>query len=105
MQTFVTAASTTQVPANRALQVQVAGRKIVLCELGGEYFALDAECPHRGGPLGACPPENGSLFCPMHGWEFDTRTGTCPTRPDRPPTTYPVRVVGGEIQVALGGTV
>ncbi len=101
MDNYLTVAKTADLPASGALEVSVAGRKLVLCELEGEYFAIDAECPHRGGPLGACPPENGHLVCPMHGWQFDIRTGTCPTRPDRPARTYPTRVVHGQIQVLL----
>ena len=101
MENFVKAARVADVPKGGARHLFIEGRGIVLCELEGEYFALDAMCPHKGGPLGACPPENGSLFCPMHGWEFDIRTGACKTRPDRPATCYPVRVVGEEIEVSI----
>ena len=101
MDDYVTVARVGDVPAGGATQVDVGGRKVVLCEMEGEFFAVDAECPHRGGPLGVCPPENGKLICPMHGWEFEIRSGVCPTRPDRPAKVYPVRVVEGEIQVRL----
>ena len=101
MDSFITAALTSQVPPGGSFQVTLAGDRIVICELNGEYFALNATCPHRGGPLGICPPENGALICPMHGWKFDIRTGICAERPDRPATTYAVRVVDGEIQLKL----
>lgn len=100
-QEFVTAASTSQLPANGVLQVTVHGQPILLCESEGRYVALSAICPHRGGPLGACPPENGRLFCPMHGWEFEVQTGACVNRPDRPATRYAVRVVGEDIQIQV----
>lgn len=101
MADFITAARISQVPLNGALEVQLAGRKIVICELEGKFFALDAVCPHKGGPLGACPPENGVLFCPLHGWGFDVRSGACLTRPDKWAESFPVRVVGDEIQIRL----
>lgn len=101
MQSFITVAKCSDVPTNGVLQLEVAGRKVVLCEMDGDYFALEAVCPHKGGPLGACPPEHGSLFCPLHGWEFDVRTGACKTRPDKFAKCYPVRVAGDEIQIAV----
>ena len=102
MERWITAAKVSEVPPAGVLLRHVAGEGIVLCEMDGQFFALNATCPHKGGPLGLCPPENGALFCPMHGWEFEVRTGECRTRPDKPAKCYPVRVVGDEIQVALG---
>jgi len=46
-------------------------KPMALFNVGGEVFAINAVCPHRGGPLANCP---------WHGWTFDVRTG----RPDHP---------------------
>ena len=77
-------------PGGRKL-VEVKGRAIVIFNVGGEYFALNNRCPHKGGSL--CQgrltglvesTEPGSyrysrrgeiIRCPWHGWEFDIRTG------------------------------
>jgi nitrite reductase/ring-hydroxylating ferredoxin subunit len=77
-------------PGGRKL-VEVKGRAIVIFNVGGEYFALNNRCPHKGGSL--CQGrltglvesvEPGSyrysrrgeiIRCPWHGWEFDIRTG------------------------------
>lgn len=77
-------------PGGRKL-VEVKGRAIVVFNLGGEYFALNNRCPHKGGSLcqgrvtglveAAEPGEyrysrRGEIIrCPWHGWEFDIRTG------------------------------
>ena len=37
-------------PGGRKL-VQVNGRAVVVFNLGGEFFALNNRCPHRGGSL------------------------------------------------------
>lgn len=71
--------------------VTLAGRPIVVFNIGGEYFALLDKCPHQGAPLSAghltgfasasqpgkpCMARQGEvLMCPNHGWEFDIRTG------------------------------
>ena len=54
----------------------VGERDIVLVRRGGKAFALDARCPHQGGPLDEgklC--EDGTLRCPWHGYRFDLRSG------------------------------
>ena len=77
-------------PGTRKL-AQVNGRAIVVFNLGGEFFALNDRCPHRGGSLSRgkqtglvesdgpgryCYSRPGEIIrCPWHGWEFDIRTG------------------------------
>ena len=77
-------------PGGRKL-VEVKGRAIVIFNVGGEYFALNNRCPHKGGSLcqgrltglveSAEPgtyrySRRGEIIrCPWHGWEFDIRTG------------------------------
>jgi 3-phenylpropionate/trans-cinnamate dioxygenase ferredoxin subunit len=85
-------------PGGRKL-VEVAGRAVVVFKVGGEFFALNNRCPHRGGSL--CqgrltglvqsdePGEyrysrRGEIIrCPWHGWEFDIRTGRSWCDPQR----------------------
>jgi len=54
-----------------------AGKPIVLVCVGGRYGALDARCPHAGGPLADGMLENGLLVCPWHGREYDPFDGRC----------------------------
>jgi nitrite reductase (NADH) small subunit len=42
----------------------------------GEVFAVQAACPHRGGPLGDGLIGGTTLICPLHSWKFDLTTGT-----------------------------
>lgn len=48
---------------------------VVIFEVDGEYYALDNQCPHQGGPLGEGKIEDGNVYCPWHGWQFDVDTG------------------------------
>jgi nitrite reductase (NADH) small subunit len=41
----------------------------------GEIHAVQARCPHRGGPLADGLVGAGVVVCPMHGRRFDLRTG------------------------------
>jgi 3-phenylpropionate/trans-cinnamate dioxygenase ferredoxin subunit len=109
------------VPADRGLVVEAAGREIGLFRLGDEIFALRNRCPHQGGPVGTGgvfasvrgKVENRRLrefldhdemvvVCPWHGWEFDVRKGTCMADPTRRVMSYPTKVVDGEVIVVVG---
>ncbi len=89
------------VPEGRGITVHAAGRNVALFKVGGDVFALDGICPHKGGPLGEGHCEEGHVYCPMHGWKFDVRSGACEERPDRPAATLPVRITDQMIEVAL----
>ena len=85
--------------------VYVAGRDIAVFNLGGEIVAIGNECPHASGSLGHGPLDGEIVICPMHGWEFDVRSGACMTVPGESVPRYPVRLDGGRILVDLGDDV
>jgi nitrite reductase (NADH) small subunit len=41
----------------------------------GEVFAVQARCPHRGGPLADGLVGGGRVLCPLHGHAFELATG------------------------------
>jgi nitrite reductase (NADH) small subunit len=41
----------------------------------GGVHAVQARCPHRGGPLADGLVGGGSVVCPLHGRRFDLSTG------------------------------
>ena len=98
-------------PGHRKL-VDVNGRAVVVFNLGGEFFALNNRCPHKGGSL--CEGKQTGLVqssepgeyrysrrgeiirCPWHSWEFDIRTGKSWCDPERVRArNFPVRVEPG----------
>jgi nitrite reductase/ring-hydroxylating ferredoxin subunit len=101
MPQFVPVATVESLPPGQGRTVHVQGREFALWNLEGRFYCLDDACPHRGGPLGAGTLEDGEVFCPLHGWGFDVRTGDCELRPDRPVKTYPTRVVNGEVEILV----
>ncbi len=42
---------------------------------GNQVFAVQATCPHRGGPLADGLLGGSTLVCPLHAWKFDLTTG------------------------------
>jgi len=87
---YVVAQARDIAPGARKL-VEVCGRKLVIFNLQGEFFAISDRCPHQGGPLSKgnltglvssstpgeyCYSRKGEMIrCPWHAWEYDIRTG------------------------------
>lgn len=67
----------------------------------GRYYASSAICPHEYGPLGDGVLDGASIVCPMHGFDFDLRTGACRVDPLLSVEVYPVRVQGQDLLVEL----
>lgn len=102
MSEFVSVLEVDRLPPGHGRTVHVRGREFAVFNLDGKFYAMDNTCTHKGGPLGAGYMENGQVFCPLHGWVFDVKTGACVTRSDRPVRSYPTRVQAGELQIDLG---
>jgi len=69
------------VPPGAMRGVIVDGRSLVLCNVAGRVYAVDAACPHRGGPLEEGDLEGAVVTCPWHGWRWDVTTGASLTAP------------------------
>jgi nitrite reductase (NADH) small subunit len=58
----------------------------------GEVLAVQARCPHRGGPLADGLVGSGTVVCPLHAHRFDLRTGDPVGRECPALTTYAIEV-------------
>jgi NAD(P)H-dependent nitrite reductase small subunit len=101
------------IPLHEGRSVNVDEREIAIFNLGGSFAAVDAACPHRGGPLcdgivtGAPSLAGGSVrghavVCPLHGWKIDLNTGNV-LKPDVSVRvdTYEVRISEGVVEVNI----
>jgi len=80
--------------------VDADGTRIVVFNLGGQYYAIEDVCTHDGGQLTGGLVEGEEIVCPRHGARFCIRTGEALTAPAyEPVATLPVRVENGVIQV------
>jgi len=89
------------IPPGEGRVYQVEGEKIAVFRTrGNEVYAVQAECPHRQGPLADGLLGGSTLICPLHGWKFDLKTGAA-LFGDCGLKTFPVRVDAGE-EIVLG---
>lgn len=71
--------------------VEVAGKRLALCNVEGAYHLIDDVCTHDGGPLDQGELIGAEIECPRHGARFDVRTGRVRRLPAiLPLKTYPV---------------
>ena len=55
------------------------GNEVAVYNVGGEYYATENFCPHRGARLTEGTLCGHIIECGLHGWQFDVRTGECLT--------------------------
>ena len=88
------------IPLGEGRVFMVEGEKIAVFRTrGNEVYAVQAECPHRKGPLADGLLGGTTLICPLHGWKFDLTTGQA-LFGDCGLKTFPVRV-DGSAQIIL----
>lgn len=76
------------------------GDELAVYNVGGEFYAIENSCPHRGAPLSEGSLCGHVVECALHGWEFDVRTGACLTVADRI-KTYPLKIEDGVLKVVI----
>jgi 3-phenylpropionate/trans-cinnamate dioxygenase ferredoxin subunit len=97
---WITAAKVGEFPPGEWRAVDADGTRIVVFNLGGEYFAIEDVCTHDGGQLTGGLVQGAEIVCPRHGARFSIKTGAALCAPAYEPTAkFPVRVKDGEIQV------
>lgn len=83
----------------RGNECWVKGRPIALFLHQGVVYALQDRCPHREGQLSRGRIEGGDAVCPLHGWNFDLKSGISPFNPHDRVETYPVKVEQGGVWI------
>ena len=84
-------------PTGQIALVSVDGEDVVLFRRGDEIFAFGNRCPHQEGSLSDGFVEGDIVTCPLHGWEFDLRTGVCMTIPGERVPGYRATVEDGAV--------
>jgi 3-phenylpropionate/trans-cinnamate dioxygenase ferredoxin subunit len=99
---FHKAANLGDVPEGQARVFEIAGRRLAVCKVDDELFAIDDICTHDGGPLGEGELDDHQIECPRHGARFDIRTGKALCLPAVVGVkSYPIEVRNNEIWIAV----
>lgn len=101
MADFRTVARVSDIPEGRAKVVQINENLIAIFCHEGQYYAIDDTCPHMGASLADGHVEKGVVTCSWHAWRFRLADGTWMDNPRIKIGSYPVRIVGEEVQVQV----
>ena len=66
---------TVDIPRATMKGFTVKGRQILVADVDGYFYAVDALCPHMNGYLPSGKLEKGEVVCPVHRARYDITTG------------------------------
>jgi nitrite reductase (NADH) small subunit len=88
------------VPLGEGRAVTIDGRRVALFRSAVGWYALDAVCPHRGGPLEDGIVCDRAVICPLHDRRYDLATGA-PLGAGEGVAAHSVEVRGEDVYVTL----
>ncbi|MFQ5639644.1 MAG: CDGSH iron-sulfur domain-containing protein [bacterium] len=91
-------ASADEIETGKIVTANVGSKQIALTHTEKGFFAVNARCPHQGGPLGDGEVCGDHIRCPWHGFKFDLKTGKGVGNDDIVETVK-VRESNGQIEV------
>src|SRR5229473_7684898 len=102
MATYVRVAKTGEIPAGSGMYFDVDGVPIAIFHVDDHYYATSDVCTHEEASLSEGELEGEIVECPLHGARFNVRTGRVKALPAVTNVkTYPVRVVGSDVEVEV----
>ncbi len=99
---FRKVASVGDIPLATMRAFQVGHSRIVVCNVGGSFYAIADECTHDGAPISTGRLFKEQVVCPRHGARFNVKDGAVEAPPAVVPVeTYEVKIDGDDILVAV----
>ncbi|MGZ8209309.1 MAG: non-heme iron oxygenase ferredoxin subunit [Burkholderiales bacterium] len=99
---FVEAAKVDELAPGRMKRIDIGGRRILLANVQGRFYAADDTCTHEEASLSKGFLKGELVKCPLHGSRFNVRTGEALEEPaEENLKTYPVRLQGERILIDL----
>jgi nitrite reductase/ring-hydroxylating ferredoxin subunit len=97
---YVALIAATALAPGKTRSLDLAGWRVLLCNVAGEFFAVEDRCSHANVALADGKLRGCILECPLHGGKFDVRDGSVKSPPPvRPLATFAVRVREGRVEV------
>jgi len=99
---FIEIAKTDEIPVGQMKGIKKDDKNILVTNVKGKYYAINARCTHAGGDLSKGKLDGSIVTCPRHGSKFDVTTGKAvgsPANQDEP--SYQVKIQGSSVLVDL----
>ena len=99
---YVAALEAGTLPPGKMSCVELEGRRVLVANVDGRFFATDDNCTHEDASLCTGALHGELVKCPLHGSRFSLRTGEPMEDPaEEPLRCYPVDVRDGTVHVDL----
>ncbi len=72
---LIQVALTQDIPVGQMKGFTVENKEILVANVAGKYYAMDAFCSHMQGYLPAGTLQEHIVICPAHGAQYDVTTG------------------------------
>ena len=100
---YIPVAKIDDLPPGKMICVDVAGKRVLVANVDGVYYATDDTCTHEDASLSSGSLSGDLVKCPLHGSRFSLRTGEPMEDPAEDPLRcFQVQVRDGHVLVALG---
>ncbi len=99
---YLKVGKTTDIKPGTVRVFDVGNRQIAICNVKGEFYAIDDVCTHDGGSLDQGDLDGYEIECPRHMARFDVRSGDVTALPAVVPIdTFKLRVSGGDLEIEV----
>ncbi len=99
---FIKVAKVSELQPGKMKRVDINGRRILLANVDGRFYATDDTCSHEEASLSEGFLKGELVKCPLHGSRFNVRTGEVLEEPAQENLrTYPVQLDGDGVLIAL----
>jgi ferredoxin-nitrite reductase len=88
-----------EIPEGGAKLIRVRSEEIAVFKQGGKLCAIQNICPHEGGQLSKGWIEGDAVVCPLHGYQFNLKTGACVNDPHLQAKTFAISSHGEEFTI------
>ena len=72
---MVRIAGKADIPEGQMKGYSLGNKQILVANVGGNYYAVDAICTHMRGYLPSGKLQGNIVICPVHGAQYDVTTG------------------------------
>ncbi|MGI8967846.1 MAG: non-heme iron oxygenase ferredoxin subunit [Chloroflexota bacterium] len=97
---WIRVADAAEIAVGEGLRVEIGDEPVAIWNVDGTYYATADTCTHEEASLSEGELWAEVIECPLHGAQFDVRTGEVLSLPAIfPLSTYPVKMEDGSLYV------
>ena len=86
-----------EIPPGKGIKIKLGNEYIAIFNHNGHFHAIQNRCPHQNADLADGYIRNNQVYCPLHNWAFDIKTGAYAFNPGQRIKTYPVEIHNNDI--------